>query len=251
MRINRIPEWKKVTPPTGWTWTLPFDIQKRGRKFRPDSTFNLQTHANITVVGTYYVDKTTGNDANTGADWANALKYIKTAFAKADVNRVYVRNSWFNYTEVIPLPTRDCEIIATDENVYFSADLNNYAGTFSAVDNHYETTFSASSFVTQVFDMSNISANWYGTNLTLKASIAEVDATPGSYYYIYGSTSNMYIHLFDNRAPDSSMHYAGASAFTCQKDNIKFYIKNVGFWTAMVRNNSSTGGLKMYMEDCR
>lgn len=246
------PEWEKVSPPSGWTWNLPFTIQKRGKKFRPDPAFSLQNRAGITVTKTYYVSKANGNNNNTGLDWDHPFRDPKTAWGKPDVDRVIISDGKFYYSELIPLPTRSIEIISTGAPgaVIFSSDLGDKASVFTLVDNHYEATFSGSSFVTSIRDALYLNSYGWPTSLALKTSIAEVDATPNSYYYIYGSTSNLYIRLSDDRVPDTNIWYLGSSAWSCTKDNIRFYLKNIRFTNCLNRNNSVTGGLKIYMEDC-
>lgn len=228
-------------------------VQQSGGSYQFKFTAgSLQAHAGIAVAKTYYVDKSTGNNANTGLSWAQALADLKTAFGKADVDRVYIRNSWLNYAEIIPLPSRNIEVIATDNNVVLSPDLNNYAGAFSAVDGHYEATFGGSSYVTSVYDLADTSSGyWWGTPLAVKASAAEVDATPGSFYYVYGSpNSTMYIHTFDGRAPDTSLRHRGSTALTVSVDNWKAYFYGLKLQVSIFRNATAAGGLKVYLENC-
>src|SRR5688500_5964140 len=112
MHHNRTPEWRKVTPPSGWSWTLPFTIQKRGRKFRPDASFNIQTRAGITVAKPYYV-KTDGSDAADGLSWSTAKKSLSTVLGLADVDRIHIAKGYYyrNISWSGVTPGRSVEVI--------------------------------------------------------------------------------------------------------------------------------------------
>src|SRR3990167_11566882 len=81
------PDWELVINPAGWNWNHGLTIERNGRSFHA-SGFNLSSLAPAATV-TYYVSKS-GNDGNTGADWANALRNLYTAIQKADVDRIYI-----------------------------------------------------------------------------------------------------------------------------------------------------------------
>jgi hypothetical protein len=79
--------WKDINPPAGWTWSLPFTIQQKGRSFRVKAGWTIDQ--NKPTGKTYYVS-TTGNDANDGLTPGTALRKIYTAFMKADVDVVSI-----------------------------------------------------------------------------------------------------------------------------------------------------------------
>lgn len=247
-------EWKKVTPPTDWPWTLPFTIQKRGRKFRPDPTFNLQSYAGITVNKTYYVDKSIGSDAYLGDSFeaGHPLKTLKFAMAKADVDRIYVRNSKFGTLEANVYPNRNIEIIATDDNVYITNDwCDNNHSAWTLVNSHYEATLGNYAYINVVYDWSNLDANGLPQEYVAKASVAEVDATPGSYYYVYGSTSSAYVRCFDDRVPDDNLYFSYGYSMNPSKDNVTYYFKGIKFKAGIsLQSASVTGGFKVYFENC-
>lgn len=246
--------WQDVAVPDSSFDFLPFKIEQKGRNFRPDPTFDLQSYANITVNKTYYVDKSIGSDSNSGDSFevGHPLKTLNAAMAKADVDRIFVRNSKFSKLEAGNLPDRDIEIIATDNNVYLTNDwCDNNHSAWSMVDNHYEATLGNYAYINNVKDWSNLDANGFPQTYVAKASIAEVDATPGSYYYVYGGTSNAYVRCFDDRVPDNDLYFSYGYAFNPAKDNRTYYLKGINFRASISpKSNSSAGGFKMYFEDC-
>ncbi len=155
--------WADVTAPVGWDWVLPFAIQKKGDEFQVDPAFDLQAYANITVTKTYYVDGALGNDGATGADWAHALKTLKVAQEKADVDRIYCRDLYTYNSTRVASPARSMEIIGVGDNVKLTADIANLMSAWTAVDNHYTCTVTAYSYAGQAFDLSNIDADGYPT----------------------------------------------------------------------------------------
>jgi hypothetical protein len=242
--------WAGVVTPDAVFDFVPFAIQQKGRVFRADPAFDLRTHANIAVAKTYYVDKSTGNNANSGADWANALADLKTAYAKADVDRVVIRGYYF-YSEVQPLPTRSVEVIAGDNNTWITSDVRNEIGVFAKVGNHYEAAVGGSKQVSAMLDRTLLNAFGKFTRLTYKSSIAEVDAAAGSFWQdpIQGGT--VYVRTFDDRAPDADLIYRAPFAFAPTIDNRSFYFENLYFMGAVrVRNASAAGGTKAFFKNC-
>lgn len=238
--------WKDVSPPTGWTWTLPFTIQQRGRRFRAKN-FNLRTYANITVSKTYYVS-TTGSDANDGLSWTSALRTPSAAFNKADVDRVYIEAGYYFWNQCNVNLNRDMEIIASGGAVYLTGDIRNQLGAFSMVGNHYEATTPAP--LAAVYDRSILDAYGDPTRLTKRASAAEVDANPGSWY---DNGATVYIRLADDRAPDSNVMYLYGASTRLQRDNKKIYVEGVHFYSPsgfFISNASASGGCRGYFKDC-
>ena len=244
--------WEDVDVPDAAFNYLPFTVQRNGRRFRAETTFDLQTHANITVTKTYYVDKSTGNDANTGADWANALKTIGVALAKSDVDRVVCRNGRWLKSEMGTLPARDVEIIGAGDAV-LTNDRINSVGSWTAVDNHYEAVAGSSVFVGFAFDFLYADALGLAQWLTQVATIAECDATPGSWYFNYTApNSPVAVHLSDGRAPDADLMLGETFLLAPTADNRIYYMENLDLYGGMrLRNSSSTGGLKVYFNDCK
>ena len=131
------PLWNSVSIPTGWAdYTPPFNIQKRrgsSTVFRIDDDFVLRTHAGVTVSLTYYVDGTTGDDGNTGADWDNALATLDTAFQKADVDRIEFKGLQDYITDFNPANiSRNIEIVGADSTAQMDKGAGSWAFPWSA-----------------------------------------------------------------------------------------------------------------------
>lgn len=238
-------QWQDYPAPVGYDWTLPFTVQKKGNTFQLKEDFNLQAHANITVAKTYYVDKATGSDANTGADWEHALLKLKTALEKPDVDRIIFRGYYYR-NEVLVWPSRSVEIIGeSKETAHLTGDVGNQVGTFTKTNNYYSATIGE--YVGNAHDKSHISTNGRFTDLKVVASIAAVDAEAGTFFTDWANT-RVYVRTFDDRAPDSNLILA-TTAIYATKDNLKFYFKNCTLGTVMFRNSTAAGGLKCYFEN--
>lgn len=246
--------WTDVTAPDAAFSFVPFTIQQNGRSFRPATTWNLQTHANISVTTTYYVDKATGNNGNTGLSWAQALADIKTALQKADVDRIYVKAGYYHQTEARGdlVPDRSLEIIAVDGPVYMTSSVGNRFTTGWTLDsNHYEATIDGNT-LSDVWDNGTLDSFGNATRLTKKASEAEVDGDPGSWWQ---SGNTVFVRLEDGRSPDSNVFwYQASNAITVARNSRTYYFEGIhfhgGIYGARVSNLSATGGLKAYFKDC-
>lgn len=222
-------DWKSVVPPTGWTWTLPFTIQRMGSVFRVDPNFVLQTYAGITVTTTYYVDKATGSDSNTGLSWAQAFKtFFNVVRNCTDVDRVYVKPGWYFYDEAWSwYRDRHMEIIGVGSGVYLTSDVYDELGAFTLDTTHYEFTVPAAYTLTDVQDALTLNSFGDPTSLTNVANEAAVEATGGTWCQT-GTT--LFIHNFGDREPDTNNRYyrAGYANLTVTTDKT-LYVENITF----------------------
>lgn len=240
--------WFDIAEPNGWTWNLPFTVQQSGTNFRASPAFDLRDHANIPVSVTYYVDRTNGNNANSGLTMALALADVKTAYSKADVDRIVINKGYYFYNEVNASPTRSMEILATNGVVSITADVRNEVGAFTLVGSHYEAEVSGSRTVTLVHDLSNLDTLGLGEPLTLVGSSAAVDATANTFYQ---SGTTIYVRTSDSRAPDASLvYFIPAYAFSVTQNSKKFFVDGITFHALENNNLSSVGGLKTYYRNC-
>lgn len=221
----------------------PFGIYDDGDgTFSISPSFDLQTHAGITVNKTYYV-ATTGSDSDTGLSADHAFSTLTKALTMPDYDRIYIaagryqRSSGSNYN-----PTRNCEIIGVG-NVYLTMDANDLYGAFTLVDSHYELT-TVWQYVVSVCDLSTTdSYGLSGLVYSKKASVAEVDATAGSWYYGGGK---LYIHTFDGRAPDANVRYMyDGFVFDANASGKTIYMENLN-----IVSKSKFDNLNLYAKDC-
>lgn len=153
----------------------------------------------------YYVDVATGSDSNTGTASApfkslryaihgrtgNVLVYVKAGS--------YLRADGFN--DPNPLCTGLIIKRWGDSGRILSSMA--FSGlSWSLVSGKTNTYQATAATATAVVDKDNLSAAGDYTRLTLKTSINDVEANANS-YYISGST--VYVHTFDDRAPDSDI----------------------------------------------
>jgi len=241
-------DWKDVAVPNAAFDWVPFTIQTNGYRFRPHPSFNLQEHANIMVSKTYYVDSVNGSDANSGADWDNALRTLDEAWSKADVDRIYATGQWTKL-EQNAVTDRDFELIGVGDCKITCDVTDDYVGAWSAVDNHYEAT--VSDYVYSDYDESdpNADCSEWGTQLTNKASIAEVDANPGSRYQDWGARK-LYVRTFDSREPDADLRSYSNIALYLYGNNQTIYLENIQLFPSTYWRSDGVGGIKIYAQNC-
>jgi len=228
----------------------------------PSSLFNLQTYAGIAVTKTYYVDKATGDDGNSGADWDNALATVRAACIKSDVDRVYVKDGYYYFNEVYGAfnltSSRNIEIIGVTDNVFLTCDIANVLSSWTSTDNYYSATTPSGSYAnaTKAWDKTNLQPNGVYTPLALKTSVAEVNATANSFYAVSngGGSYTIYVHTFDGREPDSNTILLNGYSLNIYTDayDPTYYFKNIQF-VGKVNISTSTAGANRghtYFENC-
>jgi hypothetical protein len=254
-----------ITQPTGWTWNLPFTIQQAGRNFRAwDATNQKLWHTHEQEPTSYdftrYVDGVNGLDTNTGESLALAFKSLDKALSwmisqtAGTTALVYVAPGMYAY----PLSPRRT---ATTHNWVFKP----YGGSgrvvsschetlaWTLVDNHYEAT--STNTVYAVYDAATLTANGDYTKLTSRASIAEVDANPGSYFV---NATAVYVRAADSRAPDSNIrpfvnyqNWKQGQATTMWFENFDFEGGGlVGYGTYHVFSTAANPQAYAYFKDC-
>lgn len=245
--------WVNVAAPAGWTWSLPFTIQRRGRVFRPHPSFSLQAYALAQIAaGTTYYVSTSGNDGNTGLSWAQALRSPGVAHQKADARIIYIDAGYYyrNETYAGVTPVRSMAIIGVGD-VYLTADCRNQVGAFSAVGNHYEAACTRT--VKDVYDETSLTAYGGHSRLALQANSGAVDTTVGSWYW---AANVLYVRTTDSRAPDASMHYYEQSTplpmYAPGADRI-LYCENLKLWggaSPSIGYTAATFDIRLYFNNC-
>jgi len=241
--------WYDITIPDGVFSWVPFVVQGNGAEFRPHPDFSLQEHANITVNKTYYVDSENGDDGNSGADWDNAFETLNEAWSQADVDRIYATGQWTN-NQQHSITTRDFELIGVGDCTVTCDVTDEFVGAWSSVDNHYEAA--VSDYVYTMRDESDPDANCpeWGTDLDTKASIAEVDANPGSFWQDWPSRK-IYVRTHDSREPDTDLRSYKNLAIYFARDNQTVYLENIKLFTGTYWRSDDVGGLKVYAKNCQ
>jgi hypothetical protein len=234
-----------LSVPTGFPWTPPVGIYKNGNRYFVDPEFDLQTHANISVTKTYYVDSATGSDSNDGLTALTPFKTMLKVNTQGDADRVIVADGSYFYRNQRSLEiARNLEVIC-DGQFHYTADVTNIWGTFTNTTNYWQA--SSAEFVARVKDYTNLDAFGNPILLTSVASIALVNSTPNSFFW---SSGQVYIRTFDSREPDTDIKGYENLAFRFREDNMKQYWKGVVFdGSAQIYNDTSTGGAKFYIEN--
>lgn len=232
--------------PSGGTFSwLPFSIYANGDGTFNVGDFNLQARAGINVTKTYYVDYATGNDGNTGADWANALKGVHAALGKADVDRIYVKAGLYTYGYGWDFlsPARDIELIGVNGQVILSPHTAGLSWT--AVDSHYTAPLATCQ---GVLDASNVDGNGDRQRLTVAANEAACDGTVSTWWH--DGVGTLHVHTFDGREPDANIWpYLSAILNMYINDPNTFYFEGIDFYgiPALLQENL---GANAYFKDC-
>lgn len=189
--------------PLGFTWAdAPINIY-RNSKGVITTDFDVSNYQYIGAGKTYYAD-ITKSDSNDGLTPTTAFKSVWKAATQADVDIVivadgfYPRENGFNGSSGVI--TRDISIkaatgaspIITTHSVLSWAKTDGYT-------NVYHATRAS---VSRVFDASIETDYGDYTELTLTDSIANVDATAGTYFIDSGV---LYVHTPDSRVADSDI----------------------------------------------
>ena len=149
----------------------------------------------------YYVSTAHGNNNNDGLTANTALKTIRAAFGKSDVGIIRILDGIFQ-REDVPLTTmnKSVTIEGADPNkrpiIYGGAPV-----TMTKTSGYTYTYQESTANVIDVYDSRNLNEYGYLRRYPKVNTIAEVDATPGSYAHISGK---LYIHCYDNGAPNNN-----------------------------------------------
>jgi hypothetical protein len=238
-----------VGVPADFPWAPPFAIIQTGPA---TFTTTIEPHSlRVATSVTRYV-KPTGANANTGLSWAQAERSIWEALNRvgASATTIYVLGSADplnptiyddDHNWISALTANVNMIVVSDETTLApgyamsstgmragGARLGTWALTASGDGpNVYEATLAAANTPYAVIDASTLT-NGAPTKLTSRASIALVQANPGSYYH--DTTGNvLYVRTSDSRAPDASLRPL-RSAFNGRCTiAVDFYVEGMTF----------------------
>jgi hypothetical protein len=216
--------WSSVEVPDGVGWTPLLSIEHRGNEFRV-ANFDL---ASLAPTGTTYHVAPTGSDSNDGLTVDTPLRAISTALAKGDVDVVRVAPGWYWGTSAnggwgSTGPTRSVSVIASGPGVYVSGQA--VTGSWSVeTGSTYKSNNGAT--IVQVLDTSSTDSNGEFLVLTLRTSIGDVEANPGSWYW---ANSTLYVRTFDSRLPDTHIRpFSNTTNARCVQ-NVTMYAEGIDF----------------------
>jgi len=243
--------WKTVPIPSPDFSYVPFTIQKQGKSFRVNPSFNLLAYSGISGRA-YYVDPVNGNDGNNGLSWNAPLRNLYAAAAKADVVIIYCVPGEYWFTANKGGWRGGLGNASALICVGGVATINNaHSLSYTTEDSHYKATITTE--IINVFDNANIDATGRMLSYTKKTSVEGVDATAGSWWW---SSNTLYVHTADNRVPDDNIRpYAVTSTgFSTTTENKIIYLENIKFYgTAdrLVRTYANGAGiLTAYFKGC-
>lgn len=275
--------WRKAYPrgantvipfPTGFTWTTAPITVYRNAKGKIETDFNVTTFKYNGAAGKiYYVDYNNGNDTNNGLTSGTALKKLRTALNKADVDIVMIAGgvyprSFGTFGDI----TKSVSIISYNGEAVISMH-EDLAWSLSA---GQQKTYQANrANVVSVYDSRYKDGKGDYLKFTQKASTAEVEANPGSFYF--DSVANIvYVQMSDSRVPDTDIrayllfNNKVTGATTCYLEGISFesggsplwpstvdgvalpsvYAKNCKFKYGLESNGIRAEGATVYLQNC-
>jgi hypothetical protein len=240
---------QQITPPSGLGFVLPFTVLF----FKPYG-YAVISYFDISSLAPagkkYYVDVTIGLDTNDGLSANTPLKSIYVAVAKSDAVEVvvaagvYPRINGFNGAAI----ARSISIKAEGGRAIISA---HDALTWAVSSGYTHTYEAARSGVGNVFDTKIMDSDGDYTSLTLRASIALVDANPGSYY---ADGTKVYVRTRDSRVVDNAVRVYLTVNNVRATGNYTIYLENIdlegGSSAARVENSAVGQTAKFYAKNC-
>lgn len=236
---------------------VPFPIKRHGNVFAPASSWNIANRAGVTVLKRYYLNTVTGSDSNSGLTPLLPKKTWNNIIGLGDADEIFIQTgSYLIRAESGLVPNRNTRVIG-EGTVKFTSNNNEKILAFSLTAGR-TFTFEAqtsSEFVASLYDENTLDAFGNPTRYIPVASIAEVEALAGSFFWENGSPRKVYVHTLNGLTPtgQTGLKFYDSSALFWKKDNLRIYIENIQFIGGVTfQNNSSLGvGTKAYMYNCR
>ncbi len=204
---------------------MPFKIYKNPRT----GTFNVGKWKIENQVprtgGTFYVSKSGNDTTGDGLSWATAWLTVGKAHATVpDFACVYVGEGRYGWTESASI-NKSISIIGVGD-VVFDGGLP-YTWALVAGKTHtYSADYGGPSV--DVVDWGTLDEEGLPTFYTQKASINEVEATPGSFYCLNAPPWTCYVHPLDDGAPDADLRGLYNKYFVNFTDGTrKIYVENI------------------------
>lgn len=220
-----------VSPPVGWTRTLPFRVVRSGASFRVTGWAIDQNRP----TGKIYYVSTAGNDSNDGSaiDAAHALRNVKTALAKADVDEVLIADGTYQYGA-------GWDNTSPTRNISVRAYSGVFGGVILSMSRGSNLSWSTNETYTHVYEATNsnygavydrLNTDIFGqiVKLARQTSIENVENNPGS-WYDDGATSKIYVRRADDAQPsitNSRIFYKNTNGVV--NGAVTIYIENLIF----------------------
>jgi hypothetical protein len=245
------PPWQTVSPPSGWTWDLPFTIQRKGRLFRPHPAWSLRA---LAASGKAYYVSPSGSDSNDGLSWDRAYRSIWKASTQADAVVVYIQAGYYGYAHGFRGAANNAStFIGVGGQVIANNDLE--LSGWSANGSAYQV--STAHGVDCVLDWLNLDSNGYPTLYSEKTSLAEVQASPGSWWKD-GAGNTLYVRCVDSRPPDANLRaYRNTAVMNVGADDRSLYFENITFEVSAKSSRhvrlyaaTSAGGFRACFKNC-
>ncbi|MEK4581792.1 BppU family phage baseplate upper protein [Bacillus sp. FSL R12-0074] len=239
-----------IPPPAKFPWKNPQIMIKKDIFGRYNAVFDIEKF--VPAVGkAYYVD-VNGVDTNDGLTSATAFKSFSKALLQADARIIYVAPGTYDRNKgwIKTNPASSTLVIKPlyKGDIIFSTHQDGLVWAAEGTDKVYKTARSA---VVNVYD--GLDLDEYGDHKELikKASIAEVSATPGSWF---ADATSVYVRLKDDRVPDNTVkvYVTGGNGWvqgtkSIYMEGIKFYGGDSPFETLTA---SATDNMNLYFKNC-
>lgn len=240
---------QQITAPVGLGYTPPFIIPF----IKPDGKAAIHGFDVSSLAPTgkkYYVDANIGNNSNDGLTPNTALKRIADAIAKSDV------------VEVILAPGVYARTNAMNSGVINKTVSIKAEGGRAVITAHDELTWAVSAGYTYTYEATRSSVgNVFDTKLVDKygdymplvqrASIADVNANPGSWY---SDGTKVYVRTRDSRVVDNTVRAYLTVNNIRNTGNFTLYLENVdiegGPAAVRVENSAAGQNAKVYAKNC-
>jgi len=244
MRINRLnvprpamgvmgSRWRVVPQPNAAFSFLPFAIQTDGATFRADPAWDISAQIPYTG-GDYYVSKAGNDSTGDGLSWATAWKTIPKAHTVLGATpncRIFIgAGVWGQADGSFAYhggPTADRSYVGVGD-VYF--DSYYPAVTYALVSGRTYTFSGSTAYaIDNVFDYDHLDAEEFPSAYVAKASVDDVEATAGSYFYD-SANALIYVHTIDEVTPSANVRSQGPTVTTVfstvRTAGVKVYLEN-------------------------
>lgn len=220
--------------PVGFDWDIPVEVIRKNINSEYIMLYNgeyldLLKHFYTTTSGvTYYVNKTTGLDTNSGLTLELPLKTVLAAINKADAETIYVAEGTYGRSFLYNnglLPSKNIKIIGVGK-VNF-AMFRDTGMTYTLAPDMIKTYVATMSTIVAVWDMSYFDE--YGDfkySYAKKTTIADVEANAGSWYW---DGTKFYVHTIDDRIPNYTIATIPELDTTIANSENIFYFENINF----------------------